>query len=79
MFWTPLPSRTDRVSSPLPVVLNDGEQASFYFVLTTFKDLKLSNYFINKHFIKLYISTSVGKKFKSKIEKNLKNLIIKNK
>lgn len=78
IFLELIPHPNDKASSPFPVVLADGEKASYHFALDLFKDIKVEN-FINKRFIKLLLNTSVEVRFKTKIEKRLKNLIINKK
>jgi hypothetical protein len=75
IFLELIPPRDDRSSSPLPVVLGDGDRASYHFALDLFSDVKAEN-FIDKRYIRLLVNTSVEVRFKTKIEKRLRKLIL---
>ena len=72
-------------SDNLPVLLKEGEEARYRIPIDNennwleyFCEDMLKPYpRINVHFVKIWVSTSVGKNFESKIESSLKNRLMK--
>ena len=77
--------RDDQISSPMPVRLKDGEEAKYFIPLND--QTKWIENIIQKslqpnpkrriNFMKLQVFTSVGKTFNTRIEKGLKERILK--
>ena len=75
----------DRLSSPLPVRLRDGEEANYLIPLSEEADwlnsfaakmIGHSWISVRVYFVKLQIFTSAGNKFQSRIEKGLRERLI---
>jgi hypothetical protein len=73
-----IPHRDDLISSNLPIDLNEGDYSSYFFHVNTITDSMKNHPDLKIRNQKIYIraNTSTGKKFKSKIEQDLRNKII---
>lgn len=76
---------TDVMSSPIPVRLKDGEEANFFIPLDEqtnwlknfVRDFLKRSPRIRSRFVKVQVSTSIGKTFSQRIEEDLRKLIVK--
>ena len=70
----------NQYSSKLPVLLREGEEANYFIPIDKeanwlekfCQDMLMPHPRIHVNFIKIWVTTSVGKTFESKIESNLK-------
>lgn len=74
----------DGISSPIPVRLKDGEGAKFFIPLDGSlhwlekfaRDYLISFPSIKSRFVKICVSTSIGKTFEQRIEEGLRKLLV---
>lgn len=73
----------DGMSSSIPIRLKDGEEAHYYIPLNKInwlqnfaRDFLKSFPTIKSRFIKVAVSTSVGKWFEERIEKSLRKMLV---
>lgn len=75
----------DGLSSDLPILLRYGEEANYLIHLGVnrewlekfIKDCYIGHHKSRVKYTKIWVSTSIGKTFKSTIEKGLQNIILK--